>query len=371
MIILKFVCNKKELYEATVNVSKAVSERSAIAVMEGIKLKLDNMTLELTGYDMEIGIRTYVSVKSEDKGEFILDVKLFAEMIKKMPEDSILIEVTDNMKVIISGGVTTYNLFAYSADEYPELPTKEEEQTFVISQPVLKSMINQTKFAVAVNDVKPIFKGELFEIENNMLTMVALDGYRLAIRHEPVKADDNFKFVVPAKTLSEITGLLSDNDDDSVKCYLSRKHIIFEIGNYMVYSRLLEGDFHPYKSALPKDSATEVVLDRKELILALERCQLLINERIPSPVKCNFDKNCLKLSCSAERGKIHDEISAEIEGPSIEIGFKCKFFLDPIKVIKDDKIKLQMNGSLLPMKIVPCEDSDYTYLILPQRFNKD
>lgn len=369
--IMKILCSKISLYEAVINVSKAVSERSALKSLEGIKFRLENSVLELTGYDLEIGIKTEIPVKSEDNGEFILNARLFSEMIKKMPADEIIIEVSENLQVTISGGVTTFNLFATSADEFPALPEKEAEDKISVSQPILKDMINQTKFAVAVTDIKPVLKGELFEIENGMLTLVALDGYRLAVRYEPIKYDGSIKFVVPAKTLTEIAALLGDNDDDTVFVYLSKNHIIFELNGYTVYSRLIEGEFHPYKSAIPAKFTTEVIADRKELIATLERTMLLISERTPSPVRCYFENNCIKINCSTSLGKITDEISADISGPVIEIGFKCKYLLDPLKVIKEDKVKLQMSGSLLPMKIVPCEGDAYTYLVLPVRLSKE
>lgn len=370
-IAMKFLCSKESIYDAVVNVSKAVSEKSTIPSLEGIKFKLEDSLLELTGYNLEMGIRTSIAVTSQDKGSFIINARLFSEMIKKMPEADILIEVSESYQVTISGGVTTYNLFATSAEDYPDLPEKDGDTCIPVAQPVLKEMINQTKFAVAVIDTKPILKGELFDIENGTLTMAAIDGYRLAVRYEPVKYGDSIKFVVPAKTLSDVTALLSDNDDDTVNLYPSKKHIIFEIGGYMVYSRLLEGEFHPYKSAIPASCSTEVIVDRKQLISTLERAMLLINERTPSPVRCYFENNNIKINCSTTLGKISDEIHADIAGPVIEIGFKCKYLLDPLKVINDEKVKLQMGGSLLPMKIVPCEGDSYTYLVLPVRLPKE
>ena len=260
---------------------------------------------------------------------------------------------------------------ATSAEEYPALPKKEEENKITISHPVLKDMINQTKFAVAVTDLKPVLKGELFEIENGTLTLVALDGYRLAVRYEPIKYDGSLKFVVPAKTLSEIAALLGDNDEETASVYLSKNHVVFELNGYLVYSRLIEGEFHPYKSAIPTTCTTEVIVDRKELIAALERSLILISDRTPSPARCYFENNSIKINCSTSVGKITDEIKADIAGPVIEIGFKCKYLLDPLKVIKEDKVKLQMSGSLLPMKIVPCEGDAYTYLVLPVRLAKE
>ncbi|GAB5080999.1 DNA polymerase III subunit beta [Hominimerdicola sp. 21CYCFAH17_S] len=368
---MKLLCNKQSIYEAVTNVSKAVSERCAMPSLEGIKLKLENSLLELTGYDLEIGIRTAISVSSDDKGEFILNARLFSEMIKKMPEDEILMDVNENMQVTLSSGVTTYNLSALSADDYPELPGKEASEEIPVSQTALKSMINQTIFAVSQSDIKPILKGELFEINGGVFNLAAIDGYRLAVRTENIKFSGEKKFVVPSKTLSEVSKLLSDNDEDTCNIFVSPKHIIFEINGYLVYSRLLEGEFHPYKSAIPQTSTTEVIADRRELIQTLERAVLLINERAPSPVRCYFENGLLKIKCSTSIGRISDEIKVDMSGPVIEIGFKCKYLLDPLKAVSDDKVKLQMSGSLLPMKIVPVNGEEYTFLVLPVRLSKD
>lgn len=368
---MKLLCNKQSIYEAVINVSKAVSERCAMPSLEGIKLKLENSLIELTGYDLEIGIRTSISVNSDDRGEFILNARLFSEMIKKMPDENIFMEVNENMQVTLSSGVTTYNITALAADEYPELPGKDSSEEISVPQTTLKSMINQTIFAVSQSDIKPILKGELFEIENGLFNLVAIDGYRLAVRSESIKYDGEKKFVVPSKTLSEVSKLLSDNDEDSCKIFVSAKHIIFEINGYLVYSRLLEGEFHPYKSAIPQSSTTEVIADRKELISTLERAVLLINERAPSPVRCYFENGLLKIKCSTAIGRISDEIKVDMAGPVIEIGFKCKYLLDPLKAVSDDKVKLQMSGSLLPMKIVPVNGDEYTFLVLPVRLSKD
>ncbi len=367
---MKFKCDKDSFLTAVVNVSKAVAERTSLPSLEGIKFKLDENTLELTGYDLEIGIKTSLSVISADSGEFILNSKLVADMIRKMPENDIFVEINENMQATISSGSTTYNLSASSSEDYPALPQEKDCDEITISQPVLKNMINQTIFAVSVTDMKPILKGELFEIENGVLNVVALDGYRLAVVQEPIKYEENTKFVVPAKTLSEVAKLLSDNDEEKCSMFVSSKHIIFSINQYYVYSRLLEGEFHPYKSAIPNSFNTEVVVDRKSLINVLDRAQLLINERNPSPVRCYFENGNIKIKCGTALGKISDEINADISGNALEIGFKCKYFLDPLKVIQEDKIKLQLGGSLMPMKIVPCSGDGYTFLVLPVRLSK-
>ena len=368
---MKIVCNKSRLYEAVINTAKAISDRSSLPSLESMKVKLADSLLQLTGYDMEIGIRTNVAVRSDDRGSFLIDAKLFSEMIKKMDADEILIEVNENMQVTISGNSVVYNMMAKAADEYPELPEKINCEQLSIPQTILKSMINQTIFAAAVTDINPVLKGELFEFERGRLNLAAIDGYRLAVRSETVKTEEDKKFIVPSKTLAEVARLLSDNDDDSCEIFVATKHIIFEINGYLVYSRLIEGEFHPYKSALPKTSNTEVIVDRKELIMSLERVMLLISERTPSPVRCYFENGNLRIKCATELGKIQDEIRVDMTGPVIEIGFKCKYFLDPLTRIDDEKVKLQMNGSLLPMKISPMEGDRFTFLVLPVRLSKE
>ena len=368
-----FICNKTQLYEAVINVSKAVSDRSTMQVLEGIKLKLNENILELTGYDLELGIRTEIPVKSQDSGEIVINVRLFADIIKRMPAEEIFIEVNENDQVRINAGNTEYSISAMSAEEYPQLPETDGGQSFSISQPVLKSMINQTIFSVAQDDFKPIFKGELFDIENGIFNMVALNRYRMAVRTEPIKSDENMKFVVPAKALSEIAKLLKDDDDliCDIRTSDTNKHIIFDISGYYVFSRLLEGEFLNYKSSLPKDSVTEVVVDTKELISCLERAGLLITERIKSPVRCKFDNGMMKLSCNTSIGKINDEIDVDISGPMMEIGFNCKYFLEPLKVLSDEKVRLLLNGGTVGMKIMPVKGDSYIFLVLPIRLGNE
>lgn len=363
-----FICRKSEIYEAIINVSKAVAERSAIACLEGIKLSLEANILKLTGYDLELGIETQISVRSADRGEVVVNARFFADIIKRMPGEDIVIEIFDNLQVKISCGVTEYAIAAMSAEEYPELPSSENCESFSVLQPVLKSMITQTIFATAQTDMKPILRGELFDISEGIFNLVALDGYRLAIRTEPIKTEKDFKFVVPAKALSEISKLLKDEDELSCDIRIARKHIIFDFSGYMVYTRILEGEFHPYKSALPKECATEVIADTRLLIDALDRAMPLINERTNSPVKFLFDNGEIGISCSSSLGNVSDKLLADMTGPMIKIGFKCKYMLDPLKACGQDKVKLQLSGSQMPLKIVPASGNEsYTYLVLPVR----
>ncbi len=363
-----FICSKSEIYEAIINVSKAVAERSAIACLEGIKLYLHDNILKLTGYDLELAIETQIAVRSQDDGEIVINARFFADIIKRMPGEDIMVEVFENYQVRISCGVTEYFIAATSAEEYPELPSTDNCESFSVSEPVLKSMINQTVFAVSQTDMKPILKGELFDIENGVFNLVALDGYRLAVRTEPIKTDKSFKFVVPARSLNEIAKLLKDDDELSCKVKVARKHIVFDLSGYMVFTRMIEGEFHPYKSAIPKECATEVIIETRKLMDSLDRAMPLINERTNSPVKFLFDNGTIDISCTSSLGNVNDKLNADMTGPMIKIGFKCRYMLDPLKACGDDKVKLLLSGSQMPLKIVPAKgEESYTYLVLPVR----
>ena len=231
---MKFTCEKKTLIDAVSNVSKAISEKAPFPALSGTKLRLDRENLELTGYNMEIGIRTTIAVESSDSGQCIIDATLFQNMLRKLDESIVLREISGTYQVTISSGVTTFNMVAQNSDEYPELPQVKSDDSIKVSQPVLKNMIEQSVFAVATTDMKPILKGELFEIEGGRLTLAAIDGYRLAVRSEPIKYDGEKKFVVPAITLSKVTDLLSDSEEETAELCPTLKHIIFKINGLLV-----------------------------------------------------------------------------------------------------------------------------------------
>lgn len=368
---MKFLCKQAELNEALANVSRAVPQKSPISALEGVKIYLNKEMLELTGYDLELGIQTKIEVVSEDVGEFILNSKLFSEIVRKMPSETIEIEVKSDLSTIIRGEKAEYSITALPADEYPSIPDHDTGDNFTISQAMLRNMINQTIFAVAVTDNKPILTGELFDIMDHNFNLAAIDGFRLAVRSERIESDNHYNFVVKAKALSEVSKLLKDDGEETVTMHVSKKHITFEIGKYMVLSRLLEGEFHNYKGSIPANHNTEIILNTRDLINSLERCMLLINEKTKAPVRCLFRDGIVKISCSTALGKLNDEFVADISGPSVEIGFNCRYLLDALKASESDKVRLLLNGGLSPMKIVPMEGNAYVFLVLPMRLKSE
>lgn len=364
---MKLICNKQELSEAISNVSRAVALKSTISALEGIKISVKNNTMELTGYDLELGIKTTINVNSDDTGEFVLNSKLINDIVRKMPNEDVSIEINDKLSTTIKCGLTEYSIISISAEEYPDIPDFDSEKSITISQPILKNMINQTIFAVSISETKPILTGELFDIFDKHFNLVSLDGYRLAVRSEKINCEDNYKFVVPAKALKELSNLLKEDEDKVVTIYTSRKHIVFDVNGYRVMSRLLEGDYHNYKASIPDKSSTEVIINTKLFMSSLERCSLLINDRIKAPVKCIFDDGKLKISCNTSLGRVNDEFKTDVSGSMIEIGFNCRYLIDALKATESDTVRLYMNGGLSPMKIMPVEGDAYTLLVLPVR----
>ncbi len=363
---MKFTCQKEDITAAISNVSKAVSSKSTIPALEGIKLRLDGNKLELTGYDLEIGITTTIDCDSSDSCEIILNSRLFSEITRRMPSDIINYEINENLNLTITGGNAEYQISAISAEEYPALPDIERESPFVLNQPLLKSMINQTVYAVSVNDAKPIMTGELFDIENNIINIVAIDGFRLAIRNE--KTDYSGKklhFVVPSKALKEASALLNENEDKTCSVYVNEKHVLFDINGYCIFTRLLEGEFHNYKNSIPTSFNTEVILKTNDIINSLERCSLLLNEKNKAPVKCSFENGALNIECKTGIGKLEDKIDVDLKGDGLTIGFNNKFLLEALRAADTDKVKIQMSGSNRAVKISPLEGEHFTFIVMP------
>ncbi|MEG2295303.1 MAG: DNA polymerase III subunit beta, partial [Oscillospiraceae bacterium] len=261
-------------------------------------------------------------------------------------------------------------ILGISDEDYPELPKINDCDEIICNQSILKSMIDQTLFAISTNDTKPVHTGSLFEIEENILTLVSVDGYRLAIRKEHLKLSKNVSFIVPGKTLQELSKLMMDTQEE-MKISAGGRHIIFDINGYSVISRLIEGDFLDYKSALPNVTTTTIKISTKECIDSIDRTALLISDKTKSPLKIEFSQDLMKLSCTTAIGKAYDEISCEMDGEEVDMGFNNKYLLDALRHSQCDKIKLEINGPLSPMKIVPLEGDSFLFLVLPVRLKNE
>lgn len=367
---MKFTVNRSDIAEAVSNIQRAVSTKSSIPALEGILLKAAEGQLELCAYDMELSITTVIPAKVQEEGKSVLSAKIFSDIVRKTPDDTIEITVDGKDMATIESGCSKFTIIGIPAAEFPELPQVTGSETFQLSGGVLKSMIRQTVFAVAESDAKPIHQGSMFHIEEGQLDVVAVDGYRLAKRTESIEYPGKLSFVVPGKTLVEVLKLLKDSED-ALEISAGQRHIIFKIENYTVISSLLEGEFLNYKATIPTSSKTNVVMKSREAIESVERVSLLITDRIKSPIRCVFSDNEVKLLCTTSMGRASDQISVAMEGEEVEIGFNNRYLLDALRNTECDEIRVGLSGPLSPMTIRPKEGESFLFLVLPVRLKND
>ena len=368
---MKFECEKTLLANAIDGVSRAITNRAAIPVLEGIYLKAEGFTLTLTGYDMEMGITTTIECNVLVPGETVLDAKLLGSMVSRMPAGDICIELTDEGQAKISGGVAEFEIPALNASDYPSLPVTGADNTMTVKCGMLREMIEKTIYAVSQDDKKPAHTGELFVIEPGSLTIVALDGYRLAIIQRAVECTRDIRIIIPAKTLQELLKIMGGPDDD-IKIDANRRYVVFTTNGYTIMSRLIEGEFLNYKSVIPDGCRSKVVVDCKQFIDTIERASLIITERLKNPLRITFAKDKITVRCQTTLGKVVDEFPpVKMEGDAVEIGFNNRYMLEALRNARSERVLLEINGPLSPVKMLPEEGKDFIYLVLPVRFKNE
>lgn len=363
--MIRFTCNRQLFYTTITHVAKGVSPKSTIPELERLKLRLNHELLELTGFDLEFGIQSCIEVESSDTGEFVISPRLLSESVRRCSGDTITMQVDDNYIVHLYCDETQLQISAMSAAEYPALPDLDIEEGMQLEQSVLGSMIRQTHYAASLNESKPVLTGELFEVEDHVLHVAAIDGYRLAVRQEPISYDKPCHFVVPKRTLLEVAAMLSDDSEELCTISADRRNVVFEFGGYVVFSRLLEGEFHNYKSSIPSTYETEIRIDTRDLMHCLERCSLLISGKYNAPVRCTFTNGSMQIWCKTGIGEIKDKIPAQVNGPDVTIGFDNRFFLDAVRAADCDQLRIQLSGGNRVAKLLPPEGESFIFLLMP------
>ena len=368
---MNIICDKTLLSAAIDGVSKAVTLRSTIPVLEGILLKAEGFQLTLTGYDLEMGIVTTIEANVKEPGEIVLNAKLLSSMISRMPSGQITIQSADNGKTTIQSGVAQFEIQSMSASDFPELPNTGAEETLTIKTGVLRDMIDRTLYAVSQDEKKPAHTGELFEIKNNCLKVVSLDGHRISIRKMSLKKDySDRKVVVPGKTLSEVSKILSGEVDDQVSIYFTKNHILFEFDQTMVVSRLIEGEYFRIDQMLSSDYETKLKINKKEFLDCIDRATLLVREVDKKPIIINITDDDMELRIDSAMGSMNEEIDIEKEGKDIMIGFNPKFLIDALRVIDDETVTIYLVNPKAPC-FIRDDEENYTYLILPVNINQN
>lgn len=363
--MIKFSVQKNDILDALTTTAKASSTKSVISALEGIHLSLTGNQLTVTGYDLELGIKSTIDVEGESDGVLVLNSRLICDIVRKMPSGVIRFDEYEPLKLNLMCEDITYSIMGINSEEYPVLPELSRGESFEISEPLLKSVIGQTLYAVATIDTKPVLMGSKFEIKNNELNVISVDGIRIAIRKESLLHED-FDFVVPAKTLSELLRLLSDDESKIATVSVDRNQGIFSIDKYTVFSRLLEGDFFDYTKIIGMPSNIEAVVNVRELMECVDRTLLLLNDKIKSPVDFTFSDNTLRVFCETAIGKLDQKIKCDYSGEEFRISFNSRYILDALKNTYCDKVKFLFVQNTA-LKIVPLEGDSFTFIVSPVR----
>jgi DNA polymerase-3 subunit beta len=363
---MRFTCDRVKLAQAVSNVSKAVSQKSTIQALEGVLVVAKRDKLYLCAYDLEFSIKTEIDAVVNEPGEVVLPANKFCDMVKKLPSDRVTVEVDEKCLVIITGATTVFTILGIPSLDFPEIPKVNDEDCVTVPSLVLKNMIDRVIFAVSEDEARPTYTGVLFDFKKDKLSVVAVDGFRMGVREENIKNDLVDSIIVPAKTLKEITRLMEE-EDSVTKIYFTRKKVCFEIGEYTVFSRLIEGEFFKYRQAVPETFKTSFTIERSVLLNSLERMHLIVIDRLKNPVHCNISEDAITMNLDTTLGKANDTVPCSYEGESIKVGFNCRYMIECLRSIDSDKITVKMLGPLSPIIITPVGDDKALYLVLPVR----
>ena len=366
---MEFICEKYLLLVAILTASHAAASKSPVQVLEGLLIEAGEESVKISGYDLKTGIVTTVPAEVETTGGVVLNAKLFGEIIRKAPGQYVRISVNYGFVAKISSELSEYEILGFPPADYPELPIVDEGETIEISEALLKKMISQTGFAVSDNESRPVQTGALFETGGGVLTIVAVDGFRLALRREPLE-DNNaqqLSFVVPGTALDELSKIISDGEG-LVSITLGSKYIMFALGDTMLVSRRLEGEFLNYKNSIPQSAKYKLKVDKDELISALERVSIVLSDKIKGPIRTQFCNGIIKMTAASALGKASDECAVEGDAEELEMGFNDKYMIEVLKAVPADEINLELSTGITPCIISPIDDgNNFLYMILPVR----
>lgn len=366
---MKIVCQKSELLKSVNIVMKAVPSKTTMPILECILIDATKGEIKFTTNDMELGIETIVNGSILEKGKIALDARLFSEIIRKLPENEVTIASDEKLQATITCEKAQFSISGKDGEDYPYLPFVEKDNSICISQFTLKEVIKQTIFSIAQNENNRMMTGELFEINENILKVVSLDGHRISIRKIELKENyEKKKIVVPGKTLIEISKILSGETEDMVNIYFTKNHILFEFDDTIAVSRLIEGEYFRIEQMLSSDYETKLKINKKELLNCIDRATLLIKEGDKKPIIIGIDDTSMELKINSQIGSMNEQILINKEGKDILIGFNPRFLMDALRVIDDETITIYLVNPKAPCFIKDDTES-YIYLILPVNFN--
>ena len=368
---MKFSCEKYLLQAACSIASRAAASKSPIPALEGLQISCEDK-LTIKGYDLKKAIVTSVEADIVQRGTVVVGARLFGEMIRRLPDGIVTVSSDEKDNISVKCGKSQFNILGISAEDYPELPRFDTLNSMRLPQHVLKDMINKTIFAVSTDEVRPIYTGTLFEVEEKRLTLVSVDGYRLARRTEKLENSrlESCTFVVPGSALSDVEKICTDEEEGDVAISVGQKHISFEIGDTVVITRRLEGEFLNYRRSIPDSFKYEIKVDRAEFMASIDRVSLIVSEKNSSPVRMTVNDGTIDCLCVTPIGRAEDVCTCEGNGEGLLIGFNDRYMKDALKAAGKDELKLCVNTASSPCIIKAADGSeDFTYMVLPVRLH--
>ena len=365
---MKIVCNKNDLLKGVNTVMKAVPSKTTMPILECILIDASTNEIKFTANDMELGIETKIEGSILERGIVALEAKLFSEIIRKLPENDVTITSDEKNNTLIVCEKAKFSIMGKDGEDFSYLPFVERDYCISVSQFTLKEVIRQTIFSIAANDSNKMMTGELFEINENELKVVSLDGHRISIRDIELKSEyGEKKVIVPGKTLTEISKILGGGTEDMVDIFFTDNHILFEFDQTVVVSRLIEGNYFRVNQMLSNDYETKVTINKKEFLDCIDRATLLVKEGDKRPIILNITEDTMELKVSSQIGSMDELIDISREGKDIKIGFNPKFLIDALRVIDDEMIDIYYMNPKAPC-FIRDENQTYIYLILPVNF---
>ena len=371
---MKFLCEQTDLVNALNIVSKGISSRSTLPILKGVLISCNKEkgNVKISSSDLELSIDTCINAHVEEEGEIVVYAKLFSDMIRKLDSGNVSFEIVEGNKVKIVNG--TYEALLPGIDgneeDFPRIENIEEGVSFSLDKEMLKEMIKGSSFAASIDEVRGIITGILIEISKDGISMVALDGFRMAIKREKVKSEHEKKIVIAGRIINEIGKILSENTkDEDITVKISDKKAYFIMEDTIVVTKLMDGEFIKYKDIIPKESEIKVLVNKRMLVDCVERASIIGKEGNNAFIKLNIEENELAVSSRADQGATHELLPVDKEGNNIEIGFNARFMIDTLKAINDENIKIIFNKSISPCLIRPLKGDSFEYLILPVRLS--
>ncbi|MEG1483316.1 DNA polymerase III subunit beta [Clostridium sp.] len=361
-----FICEKQKLQEGISIATKAITGKTTMPILEGIYISATKNGLTLIGSDIDVSIETKVSADVLKEGKIVIDAKMFGEIIRKLPNSEVKIETLENDIIQITCEKSVFNIVHMNAADFPALPSINEELTVEVPQNIIKNMIKGTSFAIAQDETRPILQGILFEVKNKNLNLVALDGYRLAVKSEFLDNTNDIEVVIPGKTLNEVSKILEDKED-IVKITFTNNHILFNLSDTKIISRLLDGKFVNYLSLLPQEHKLLVNINKQELQNGLERASLMAKDGNSNLIKLDFQEENVIITSNSQLGKVREEVSINMQGEGVQIAFNSRYLLDVLKNMEDDEVVMEMTSGVSPCVIKSKNMNNAKYLVLPVR----